>query len=68
MEFYDVLALYRLFKSLYSHFIVLQRKERRDKKIGYKETWNSTTTTLVLLRARSTATIHGTDEHDEYIQ
>ena len=29
--------------------------------MGFRETWNSTTATLVLLRARSTAPIHGVD-------
>ena len=50
-------------------------------KKGYRETWISTTATLVLLRARSTAPIHGIailrphpsddnddDEYDWYIQ
>ena len=45
MEFYDLSALSMLFKSLYSHI----RGKKGETEIGYRETWNSTTATLVLL-------------------
>ena len=59
LELYDISALYRLFKSLYSHIYCAFRVKKGETKFGYRETWNSTTATLVLLRARSTAPIHG---------
>ena len=37
------------------------RGKTGETEIGYRETWNSTTATLVLLRALSKAPIHGTD-------
>ena len=55
LELYDVSALYRLFKSLYSYIYRAYRGKKGETKIGYRETWNSTTVTLVSLRARSTA-------------
>ena len=61
MEFYDLSALYRLFKSLYSHIYRAYRGKKGETVFGYRETWNSTTATLVLLRARSKAPIHETD-------
>ena len=78
LQFYDLSALhvYRLFKSLYSHIVHIRKKGYTE--IGYRETWNSTTATLVLLRVLSKAPIHGInilrphptdiDEYDGYIQ
>ena len=60
-ELYDFSALYMLLKSLYLHMYRAYRGEKGGTEIGYKRTWNSTTTTLVLVRARSKAPIHGTD-------
>jgi len=37
----------------------MYRGEKGETEFGYRETWNSTTATLVLLRDRSTAPIHG---------
>ena len=78
MEFYDLSALYRLFKSLYSHIYRAYRGNKGETEFGYRETWNSTTATPVLLRSRSTAPIHGIailrphpsddDEYDGYVQ
>ena len=72
-EFYDLSALYRLFKSSYSHIYRAYRGKKGETEIGYRDTWNSTTATLVLLRARSTAPIHRSDilrphpmDNDEY--
>ena len=77
LEFYDLSALYRLFKSLYSDMYCAYRGKKGEIEIGCRETWNSTTVTMVLLRARSTAPIHGIailrphpsdyDEYDGYI-
>ena len=49
----------RRFKSLYSHIYHAYRGKKWETEIGYRETWNSTIATLVLLRVRSTAPIHG---------
>ena len=78
LEFYDLSALYRLFESLYIHIFSMYRRKKGETEIGYRETWNSTTATLVLLRARSTAPIHriailrphpsDDDEYDGYTQ
>ena len=77
-ELYDLSALYRLFKSLYSHIYRAYRGQKGETEFGYRETWHSTTATLVLVRAWSTAPIHGIallrphpsddDEYDGYIQ
>ena len=77
LELYDLSSLYRLFKSLHSHIYRAYRGKKEETEIGYRDTWNSTTATMVLLRARSTALIHGTnilhphpvddDEYDGYI-
>ena len=61
MECYDVSALYRLFKSLYSHIYQAYRGKKGETEFGYIETWNYIITTLVLLLARGTAPIHGTN-------
>jgi len=37
------------------------RGKKGETEFGYRETWNSTTATLILLRARSAAPIHGID-------
>ena len=77
-ELYDLSALYRLFKSLYSHMYRAYRGMKGETEIKHRETWNSITAPLVLIRARSKASIHGTDilhphpvdddECDGYIQ
>ena len=64
--------------SHYIHTVIVYRGKKGKTEIGYRETWNSTTSTLVLLRARGTAPIYETDilrphpmdddEYDEYIQ
>ena len=59
LEFYDLSALYIVYSSHYIHTFRMYRGKKEETKIGYRETWNSTTATLVLLRARSTAPIHG---------
>ena len=56
----------------------MYREKEGETEIEYRETWNSTTVTLVLLRARSTTPIHGIailrphplddDEYDGYIK
>ena len=56
----------------------MHRGKERETEIGYRETWNSTTATLVLLRGLSTVPILGIDilrprstdddEYDVYIQ
>ena len=56
------------YSSHYIHTRIVHRGKEGEREIGYRETWNSTTATLVLLRARSTAPIHGTDEYDGYTQ
>ena len=58
LKFYDLSALYRLFKSLYSYSYRAYRREKGETEIGYREPWKSTTGTLVILRARSKAPIH----------
>ena len=68
LEFFDLSALYRLFKLLYSHRYRAYRGNKGETEIGYRETWNSTTVTLVLLHGRNTAPIQGTDEYDGYMQ
>ena len=52
-------TIYRLFKSLYSSTHRAYREKKGETEFGYRDTWNSTTATLVLLRARSMAPIHG---------
>ena len=37
----------------------MHRGKKGETEFGYRETWNSTTATLVLLRTRGTAPIHG---------
>ena len=59
LEFYDFSALYWLFKSFYSHIDRAYKGTKGETEFGYRETWNSTTATLVLLRALRTAPIHG---------
>ena len=59
LEFYDLSALYRLFRSLYSHIYRAYRGKKGETEFGYRETWNSTTATLVILHVWSTALIHG---------
>ena len=61
--FYDLSALhvYRLFKSLYSHIYRAYMGQKAETEFGYREAWNTTTATLVRLRDRITAPIHGTD-------
>ena len=61
LDVYDLSELYRLFKSLYSHMYRVYRGKKRRDRIWNRETWNSPTGTLVILRARSTAPIHRTD-------
>ena len=61
LELYDHSAIYKLFKSLYSHIYHSYRGKKGETEIGYRETCNSTTVTLVLVRARSKPPIHGTD-------
>ena len=68
------------YSSHYSHTVIVHTWyiEERQTSDTERETWNSTTATLVLLRTRSTALIHGTDvlrphpmdddEYDGYIQ
>ena len=66
------------YSSHYIHTFSMYRRREGKTEIGYRETWNSKTVTLVLLRARSTAPIHGIailrphpsddDEYDGYIQ
>jgi len=68
MEFFNLSSLYRLFNSLYSHMYRAYRGNKWETELGYRETWYSTTATLVLLRAPSTAPIQETDEYDGYIQ
>jgi len=46
LEFRDLSALYRLFKSLYSHIYRAYRGKKGETEIGYRKTWNSTTVTL----------------------
>ena len=56
----------------------MYRGKKGETEFGYRETWNYTTATLVILPARSTAPIHGIailrphpsddDEYDGYIQ
>ena len=58
LTFYSLSALYWLLKSLYSHIYRAYRGKKGETEIGYRETWNSTTVTLVLLCVRSTAPIH----------
>ena len=58
MELHDLSALYRLFTSHHIHTCSMYRGKKGEAEIGYRETWNSTTVTLVLLRARITAPIH----------
>ena len=53
LEFNNFSALYRLLKSLYLHIYRAYRGKKGETGFGYRETWNSTTATLVLLRARS---------------
>ena len=52
---------YRIFKSLFSHMYQSYRGKQGERELGYRETWNSTTVTLVLLRPRSKGSINGTD-------
>ena len=40
------------------HTFIMHRGKEEETEIGYRVTWNSTTATLVLLRARSTAPMH----------
>ena len=61
LEFYDLSILYRLFKSFYLHSYRAYSGKKGETEIGYRDTWNTTTVTLVLFRARSKAPIHGTD-------
>ena len=66
------------YSSHYIHTFIMHREKKRETEIGYRDTWNSTTATLVLLRARSKGPIHGIailrphpsddDEYDGYIQ
>ena len=66
MELFDLSALYRLFKSLYAHIYRVYRGKKGETEFGYRETWNSTTATLVIVCARSTALIHRTDKYNGY--
>ena len=43
----------------YIHTLCMYRGTKWETEIGYREMWNSTTVTLVLVRAWSTAPIHG---------
>ena len=52
---------YKLFKSMYSHMYQAYRGKQGERELGYGDTWNSTTVTLVLLRTRSKGLINGTD-------
>ena len=59
------------YSSHYIHTCIVHRGKKGETEIGYRDTWNSTTATLVLLSARSTAPIHGSDilrpmDYDEY--
>ena len=66
------------YSSHYIHTFSMYRGKKGKTEIGYRDTWNSTTVTHVLLCARSTALIHGIaillphssndDEYDGYIQ
>ena len=66
------------YSSHYVHTFSMYRGKKGETELGYRETCSSTTATLVLLNARSTAPIHGVtivrlhspvdDEYDEYIQ
>ena len=66
------------YSSHYIHTFRMYRVKKGETEIGYRKTLNSTTVTLVLLRARSIAPIHGIavlrphpsddDEYDGYIQ
>ena len=66
------------YSSHYIHTFRMYRGKKGETEIGYRKTWNSTTVTLVNLRARSTAPIHGIailrphpsddDDYDGYIQ
>ena len=49
------------YSSHYIHTFIMHRGKRGETEIGYRETWDSTTATLVLLRDRGTTPIHGTD-------
>ena len=51
-------TIYAIQVIIFTHLACIKEINERQK-IGYRETWNSTTVTLVLWRARSTAPIHG---------
>ena len=53
LELYDLSALFMLFKSLYSHMYRAYGGKKGETEIGYRETWNSTIASLVIVRARS---------------
>ena len=41
LKFYDLSALYRLFKSLYSHIYHAYRGKKGETEFGYRETWHT---------------------------
>ena len=62
------------FSSHYINTFSIYRGRKGETDIGYRHTWNSTTATLILVRARRTAPIHRiailrphpSDDDDEY--
>ena len=55
LEFYDLSALVKVIICTFS----MHRGKKGETEFRYRETWNSTTAVLVLLRARGKAPIHG---------
>ena len=49
------------YSSHYIHTFIVHKGKKGGTEFGYRATWNSTTATLVLLRAWSRVPIHGTD-------